>query len=118
MGKGSNRILLADNLKALRKMESESIDLIYIDPRSTTGRRQTRPQLRTIRDENGDRTGFGDFAIAPNDITDERAGPVISISSTTSSASSGPRMQEALRLLTPTGSSSSTSTTARCTTAR
>ena len=104
MGKGSNRILLADNLKALRKMESESIDLIYIDPPFNTGRRQTRPQLRTIRDENGDRTGFGGLRYRTERITDERAGAGYLDQFDDFLGFLRPRMQEALRLLTPTGS--------------
>ena len=52
------RIVLADNLEVLRKLEAGSIDLIYIDPPFNTGRTQTRVALRTERDEAGDRTGF------------------------------------------------------------
>ncbi len=35
------------------------MELIYIDPPFNTGTTQQRPRLRTIRDPNGDRTGFG-----------------------------------------------------------
>ena len=52
-------IIQGDNLAALREMESDSVDLIYIDPPFNTGKTQTRPRLQTIRDDaNGDRTGF------------------------------------------------------------
>jgi site-specific DNA-methyltransferase (adenine-specific) len=33
--------------------------LVYVDPPFNTGRRQARTETSTIRDENGDRTGFG-----------------------------------------------------------
>ena len=48
-----------DNLEALRRMESGSVALIYIDPPFNTGRRQTRLRMKTVRDEAGDRVGFG-----------------------------------------------------------
>ncbi len=40
-------------------MPDGSVDLVYIDPPFNTGRRQVRPPLRTVRDDEGDRTGFG-----------------------------------------------------------
>src|SRR5207302_9040658 len=105
MDHSRNHILLADNLEAMRQIESASIDLIYIDPPFNTGRTQARPMLRTIRDENGDRTGFGGrryrtVRMDPrqtgggryNDSFDDFLGFL------------RPRMQEAYRLLTPTGS--------------
>ena len=38
MDQSGNRILLGDNLKTLRKMESASAELIYVDPPFNTGR--------------------------------------------------------------------------------
>ena len=52
------RILFGDNLPLLQALPSGSVELIYIDPPFNTGRRQSRTQLRTERDANGDRTGF------------------------------------------------------------
>ena len=52
------RVILGDNLEALRKLPSESVDLIYIDPPFNTGIVQKRRYIKTIRDEQGDRTGF------------------------------------------------------------
>jgi site-specific DNA-methyltransferase (adenine-specific) len=52
-------ILQADNLVALAELPSASFDLIYIDPPFNTGKRQSRTQTKTVRDPNGDRTGFG-----------------------------------------------------------
>ncbi len=51
-------VYFGDNLPILRKMAAQSIDLIYTDPPFNTGKKQARTQLRTIRDPNGDRTGF------------------------------------------------------------
>ena len=51
-------IHLGDNLEVLSRFEDGAFDLIYIDPPFNTGRAQTRTRLRTIRDEQGDRTGF------------------------------------------------------------
>jgi len=47
-----------DNLEVLRKMPGECVDLIYIDPPFNTGKNQTRTQISTVRDADGDRTGF------------------------------------------------------------
>jgi len=54
-----NRVIYADNLEALRGMASGSVQLVYIDPPFNTGRAQARTMMRTTRDEQGDRTGFG-----------------------------------------------------------
>jgi len=52
------RIFYGDNLSILKKFESGSINLIYIDPPFNTGKKQTRTQIRTKKSENGDRKGF------------------------------------------------------------
>jgi site-specific DNA-methyltransferase (adenine-specific) len=55
----TNTIIFGDNLPVLQHIESNSVDLIYIDPPFNTGRQQTRRQLKTVHDEEGgDRTGF------------------------------------------------------------
>lgn len=51
-------IHFGDNLEILRDFEDASFDLIYIDPPFNTGKVQARTQIRTVRDEAGDRTGF------------------------------------------------------------
>ncbi len=53
-----NRIYFGDNLPILQTLPSESVDLIYIDPPFNTGKKQSRTQIRTERDELGDRVGF------------------------------------------------------------
>ena len=47
-----------DNLEVLRELADESVDLIYIDPPFNTGKTQARTQIKTVQDENGDRTGY------------------------------------------------------------
>jgi len=47
-----------DNLEVLKNMKSNSIDLVYIDPPFNTGKIQDRKSLKTIKSNNGDRTGF------------------------------------------------------------
>ena len=89
-----------DNLDVMREFEDASFDLIYIDPPFNTGRTQSRKRLRTIRDGDGDRTGFqgkryrtielGSSAFA--DLFDDYQ------------AFLEPRLREAYRLLSPTGS--------------
>ena len=59
MDLSGNRIVQADNLEALRAMETGSVELIYVDPPFNTGKRQARTQMKTVRDEAGDRVGFG-----------------------------------------------------------
>ena len=54
----ANTIYFGDNLPILRALPSGSIPLIYIDPPFNTGKTQTRFRLKTVRDRNGDRTGF------------------------------------------------------------
>lgn len=47
-----------DNFPVLRELPGGSVNLIYIDPPFNTGKVQRRTQLSTVRDEDGDRTGF------------------------------------------------------------
>ena len=94
------RIILADNLEVLRGLEAGSVDLIYVDPPFNTGKVQSRTRLRTVRDETGDRVGFGGrryrseargtqaFADLFDDYLQFLA----------------PRLEEAYRVLAPTGS--------------
>jgi site-specific DNA-methyltransferase (adenine-specific) len=52
------KIILGDNLEALRGMRDASAQLIYVDPPFNTGRTQKLTRLRTVSDVGGDRTGF------------------------------------------------------------
>lgn len=53
-----NKIYFGDNLPILRGLESESVDLIYIDPPFNTGKTQKRTTIKTVQSVNGDRKGF------------------------------------------------------------
>lgn len=53
------QIYFDDNLHVLKQMEAATFDLIYIDPPFNTGKIQKRTQLKTVQDDSGDRTGFG-----------------------------------------------------------
>ena len=54
----SNRIYFGDNLAVLPTLAARQFRLIYIDPPFNTGHKQKRRRLRTVRDADGDRTGF------------------------------------------------------------
>ena len=96
----SNRIVLADNLEYLSSLESETADLIYIDPPFNTGKRQVRHNVRTVRDDAGDRRGFhGEryrtvelYNLAYDDLFDDYQAFLL------------PRLREAHRLLAEAGS--------------
>jgi site-specific DNA-methyltransferase (adenine-specific) len=51
-------VAFADNLGYLRKMAGGCANLIYIDPPFNTSKVQKRTQIQTVRDLDGDRTGF------------------------------------------------------------
>ncbi len=98
----TNRILEGENLAILRTLPSASAELIYIDPPFNTGRQQTRPRLRTVRDEAGDRTGFGGHRYR----TERSEASLAGYSDTFDDflAFLRPRLVEAHRILTPHGS--------------
>jgi site-specific DNA-methyltransferase (adenine-specific) len=54
-----NRVIHRNNLPWLVDEPDEHYDLIYIDPPFNTGKRQRRQRIRTIRDDEGNRQGFG-----------------------------------------------------------
>jgi site-specific DNA-methyltransferase (adenine-specific) len=97
-----NPILQGDNLPILKTLAAESAELIYIDPPFNTGRTQARPRLKTVRDEAGDRTGFGgnryrtECATGQNPAYADRFDDYLGFLE--------PRLREAHRILTPHGS--------------
>lgn len=56
--RASARIVLGDNLDVLPTLPDGAFALIYIDPPFNTGQVQKRASLKTVRDADGDRTGF------------------------------------------------------------
>jgi DNA modification methylase len=104
MDHGGNRVLLQDNLEALREMASGSVELIYIDPPFNTGREQKRPQIKTIRDEAGDRVGFGGRRYRTEKVTGEGGGAGYGDRFEDFLGFLRPRLKEAYRVLSTTGS--------------
>jgi DNA modification methylase len=96
----ANTIFFGDNLKILKGLPSESVDLIYIDPPFNTGHAQSRTQIKTVRDEDGDRVGFGGQsyrteALGSRAYADQFDDFIAFIA---------PRLEQAYRLLKPNGS--------------
>jgi site-specific DNA-methyltransferase (adenine-specific) len=88
-------------LEALKRLASASIPLIYIDPPFNTGKVQSRTQIKTVHDEiAGDRVGF-----AGRSYRTEKLGTT-AYSDTFEDfiAFLRPRVEEAYRVLAPTGS--------------
>lgn len=54
-----NKVILGDNLPVLRSMAEESVDLVYIDPPFNTGKMQRREQTRAVANGEATRSGFG-----------------------------------------------------------
>ena len=94
------RIILSDNLAPLRAMEAGSVQLIYVDPPFNTGRTQGRTRIRVRRDKDGDRTGFQGARyrteVVGHSGYDDRHDDYPSFLV--------PRLREAYRILSPTGS--------------
>lgn len=98
-----NVIYFGDNLPILRSMPDESVDLIYIDPPFNTGKLQQRTQIKTLRSQSGDRKGFNENLYRTIKIGTK--GYSDNFESTDNYLSFlEPRLQEAYRLLAPTGS--------------
>jgi len=95
-----NRVYLGDNLPILQRMPDESVDLIYIDPPFNTGKVQARKRLKTVRDEAGDRVGFGENSYRTEVLSEQAYEDTFK----DYEAFLLPRMEEAHRLLTARGS--------------
>ena len=94
-------IHLGDNLEVIAKFPDGRFDLVYIDPPFNTGRRQRRTQLRTELAEDGDRVGWSEkryrtTRLASRWFADAFGDDYIAFLE--------PRLEEAHRLLAPTGS--------------
>jgi site-specific DNA-methyltransferase (adenine-specific) len=98
-----NRIVHGDNLNVLQAMAAESVELIYVDPPFNTGRRQARTQMKTIRDKDGDRTGFGGHRYR-TEILAAKPGSGYGDSFDDFLGFLRPRLIEAHRILSATGS--------------
>lgn len=96
----SSRIALGDNLDHLRTVPDGAAALVYIDPPFNTGIRQERRRIRTEQDEDGDRTGFQGKRYRTTELGtsgyDDRFDDF--------QAFLRPRLEEARRILSPSGS--------------
>lgn len=95
-----NKVIFGENLEVLRTIPSNSISLIYIDPPFNTGKVQRRTQLKTVRDDEGDRKGFKGLryrtaVVGTKSYLDEFDDYLGFLT---------PRLEEAYRILSPDGS--------------
>jgi len=93
-------VVRGENLRVLATLADASFNLIYIDPPFNTGRTQRRTSLRSRRDDGGSRVGFGgkrfsDEAVGTKTFADRFDDYPAFLE---------PRLREARRLLTRTGS--------------
>ena len=93
-------IVQADNLAFLRGEPAGAYRLIYVDPPFNTGAKRELRRLRTVRDERGDRTGFGGARYLTTEVGrrsyEDRFDDYL--------AFLAPRLAEAWRVLAPDGS--------------
>jgi site-specific DNA-methyltransferase (adenine-specific) len=89
-----------DNLDVLPGFASGRFDLMYIDPPFNTGKTQTRTGLATTRDAEGDRTGFAGRRYRTTRLTTHSYPDAFD----DYLAFLEPRLREAHRVLTATGS--------------
>jgi site-specific DNA-methyltransferase (adenine-specific) len=99
LGETKNLLVGADNASVLAALPDAFFQLIYIDPPFNTGRTQKRSATTSTRDPKGARTGFGGqnytTVIERLGSYDDRFSDYW--------GSLGPKLEEAWRLLTPTG---------------
>jgi len=93
-------IVHGENLDVLRTLPDASFQLVYIDPPFNTGKVQRLDRLRTERDEDGDRVGYGGQRYRSEVVSsvafDDRYDDYL--------AFRAPRLEEAVRVLDGTGS--------------
>jgi len=89
-----------DNLEVISCFPDKSFNLIYIDPPFNTGKVQSRTELRTVRDDAGDRTGFKGQRYRTVKLGSKAYQDIFS----DYLAFLEPRLEEAYRLLTDDGS--------------
>jgi len=95
-----NLVYLGDCLDVLPTLRSESIQMVYVDPPFNTGTVQTRRTIRTVRDsDGGDRTGFQGKRYRTDTLSVQAYRDVFE----DYLAFLEPRVKEAWRTLTPTG---------------
>lgn len=95
----ADQIIYGDNLDILRQLPDGSFQMIYIDPPFNTGKEQKLQSLKTIRSETGTRVGF------KGQSYDTTKGKLLSYGDAFDDYWSflEPRLEEAWRLLKPSG---------------
>ncbi len=88
-----------DNLDVLTRLAPASVDLVYTDPPFNTGRTQRHTRLRTERDPDGDRVGFGGERYRTTRVGSRAFGDVFD----DYLAFLAPRLEELHRVLAPHG---------------
>lgn len=94
-----SRIIHGDNLEVLPDLPDGAFQMIYIDPPFNTGKLQARRTIETREDQAGDRTGFGgrrysSRLLSQSSYLDEFDDYLAFLE---------PRLEQAHRLLDPTG---------------
>jgi len=96
----TNIVYLGDNLPILRRMTANSVELAYVDPPFNTGGTQKRLRLKTTQAEDGDRRGFKGMRYKTRRVGTaafaDRFNDYVAFLE--------PRLREAYRVLSPTGS--------------
>jgi len=103
MGEIENEIIFGDNLRALKRFESNSVNLIYIDPPFNTQKTRQLNQIKTIQSDDGDRIGFLGKKYKTTNIGSKQYSDSFSHDEYINDFLK-PRLKEAYRILTNNGS--------------
>ncbi|MDF1562418.1 MAG: site-specific DNA-methyltransferase [Deltaproteobacteria bacterium] len=96
----SGELHLAECLAFLAEQPAGRFDLVYVDPPFNTGKRQRQRRLKTVRDPEGDRQGFGGARYRTEVAGEERGYDDVHEDYL---AFLEPRLREAHRVLAPEG---------------
>ena len=94
------RLVEGEALSYLESLESDSFPMIYVDPPFNTGKRQELHRTRTSRDTDGDRVGFKGQRYRTETVS--KMGYLDSYSDYM--AFLGPHLEQAIRVMSPSGS--------------
>jgi site-specific DNA-methyltransferase (adenine-specific) len=93
-------VVHGDALDALRALPEAGVDLVYVDPPFNTGRPRRGERIRVVRDDEGDRAGFGGRRYTTTRSTGERYDDAFD----DYLGWLRPRLEETRRVLAPHGS--------------
>ena len=97
---GRVRVYHGDNAEILPQLAAGSFALIYIDPPFNTGKVQRRTQIRAVQDDEGDRRGFRGQRYRTTRVGTKAFGDLFD----DYLEFLAPRLEQAHRLLSPSGS--------------